>query len=137
MMRRLRSAPGKFGLVTANGNWVTKHAYGIYSTTPVIGEWKRQSPTIVQDELDKLPKAKLTETPFGRAKIETYTVMFDRSVPSYAVIFGRLLETGERFIANTEKDLSVLSDLLSQDALGRLGTVVSDNGINIFTIDKP
>jgi len=137
MMRRLRSAPGKFGLVTANGNWVTKHAYGIYSTTPVMGEWKRQSPTVLQDELDKLPKASLTETPLGRAKIETYTVMFNRSVPSYAVIFGRLLDTGERFIANTEKDLSVLSDLLSQDALGRLGTVVSDNGINIFTLDKP
>jgi acetyl-CoA C-acetyltransferase len=63
--------------------------------------------------------------------------MFDRSVPSYAVIFGRLLDTGERFIANTEKDLPVLSDLLSQDALGRLGTVVSNNGINIFTLDKP
>ena len=32
MLRRLRARPGAFGLVTANGNYVTKHSFGVYST---------------------------------------------------------------------------------------------------------
>ena len=35
--RRLRAAPGRFGLVSANGNYLTKHSWGVYSTAPVIG----------------------------------------------------------------------------------------------------
>src|SRR5437588_360756 len=34
MLRALRARPGAFGLITANGNYVTKHSFGIYSTLP-------------------------------------------------------------------------------------------------------
>ena len=37
MMRRLRAAPGRFGLVSANGNYLTKHSWGVYSTAPTHG----------------------------------------------------------------------------------------------------
>ena len=32
MVRRLRARPEAFGLITANGNYVTKHSFGVYST---------------------------------------------------------------------------------------------------------
>src|SRR6185295_16055551 len=100
MMRRVRGRPGSFGLVTANGNYVTKHAYGVYSTTPVQGTWRRESPAVLQAELDALPKAPFTETPAGEATIETYTVMHGRHGPEYSVVFGRLRADGRRFVAN-------------------------------------
>jgi acetyl-CoA C-acetyltransferase len=135
MMRRLRASPGSFGLVTANGNYVTKHSFGVYSTTPREGEWRRESPAVLQGELDALPKAPFTRMPSGRARIETYTVMHGKSAPEFAVVFGRLDATGERFIANTPADAATLIDLRDRDSLGRPGTVRHQDGHNTFVPD--
>ena len=100
MMRRLRARPGAFGLVTANGNYVTKHSFGVYSTAAPAGPWRRERPAVLQSRMDALPKAPFTETPQGEATIETYTVMHGKAGPEFAVVFGRLNATGQRFIAN-------------------------------------
>jgi len=135
MMRRLRGAPGSFGLVTANGNYVTKHSFGVYSTTPCEGRWRRESPGALQGELDALPKAPFTEVPSGRARIETYTVMHGKSAPEFAVVFGRLDASGERFVANTPADTTTLIDLRDRDSLGRPGAVRHQDGHNTFVPD--
>jgi acetyl-CoA C-acetyltransferase len=135
MMRRLRAQPTSIGLVTANGNYVTKHSFGIYSTSPVAGKWQRESPSVLQHELDALPKAPLAEHPSGPAAIETYTIMHGKSGPEYSVIFGRLKETGERFIANTPSDPAVLKDLQERESLGRPGIVTHYESRNIFMPD--
>ena len=135
MMRRLRASPGSFGLVTANGNYVTKHSFGVYSTAPCEGSWRRESPGLLQGELDALPKAPFTEIPSGRARIETYTVMHGKSAPEFAVVFGRLDLTGERFIANTPTDTTTLTDLRDRDSLSRPGTVRHQDGRNTFVPD--
>ena len=132
MMRRVRQRPGSFGLVTANGNYVTKHSYGVYSTAPVEGRWQRESPAALQAELDALPKAPFTETPSGSARIETYTVMHGRHGPDFAVVFGRLDADGRRFVANTAQDPAVLHDLQERDSLGRPGSVAHRDGHNLF-----
>lgn len=132
MMRQLRANPGSFGLVTANGNYVTKHSFGVYSTTPSQGSWHRESPAIVQAEVEALPKATLTETPSGPATIETYTIMHGKTGPEFAVVIGRLKETGHRFVANTPTESAVLRDLLEHDGLGRSGIVRHQDGHNIF-----
>lgn len=135
MMRRLRAAPGAYGLVTANGNWVTKHSYGIYSTTPVEGAWQREHPARLQAQVDALPMAPFTETPSGTATIETYTVMHDRNGPVQGIVLGRLDATGERFVANTPADPAALHELQARDALGRAGRVQSQDGHNLFTLN--
>jgi acetyl-CoA C-acetyltransferase len=132
MMRRLRLHPGSLGLITANGNYVTKHSFGIYSTTPAMGSWERQDPSVLQSELDRLPKAPYTEAPSGGARIETYTIMHDKAGPEYAIVFGRLDATGERFIANTPADRAVLEDLQAREGLGRPGSVAQEDGRNVF-----
>ena len=81
MLRRLRARPGAFGLVTANGNYVTKHSFGVYSTAAPAGPWRRESPAVLQARMDALPKAPFTETPQGEATIETYTVMHGQRRP--------------------------------------------------------
>lgn len=123
MMRKVRSAPGSFGLVTANGNYVTKHSFGVYSTEPVRGVWRRESPSALQARIDALPKAPFTETPSGDAVVETYTVMHGRKGPEYGIVFGRLKATGQRFVANVSPDPETLRDLQERDSLGRPGTV--------------
>ena len=136
MMRRLRARPGAFGLVTANGNYVTKHAFGVYSTAAPAGPWRREAPALLQAQLDALPKAAFTERPQGAATIETYTVMHGKDGPDFAVVFGRLAATGQRFIANLPDDPAGLWDLQNRDSLGRPGQVrQADDGRNIFIPD--
>jgi acetyl-CoA C-acetyltransferase len=132
MLQSLRTHPGSFGMVTANGNYVTKHSFGIYSTSATEGRWRREAPSVLQAELDALPKAPLIEHATGAARIETYTVMHDKTGPKYAVIFGRLIENGERFVANTPADRALLDDLQARDSLNRAGTVHNVDGRNIF-----
>ena len=63
-----------------------------------------------------MPKAPFTQTPEGRAVIETYTVMHGRDGPAYAVLFGRMADSGARFIANTPDDAATLHDLQAPKA---------------------
>ena len=92
MIRQVRRRRGQFGLVTANGNYITKHSWGIYSTVPNTRRpWEREDPKILQAELDALPKAPFTETPRGAARIETYTIMYGKRGP----------EMGSSFVAKT------------------------------------
>jgi len=132
MVQRLRAHPGRFGLVTANGNYVTKHAAGLYSTAPLTQPWQREDPAILQCELDRLPKAPFTEQPSGPARIETYTVMHSKVGPELAIVVGRLEHSGVRFIANTPTDAATLLDLENRDALGLPGTVRMEAGRNVF-----
>lgn len=133
MMRRVRSKPGSFGLVTANGNYVTKHSFGVYSTTPTPGPWRRQDPAVLQRELDALPKAPLTEVASGPATIETYAIMYGKTEPDFGIVISRLDATGERFLANTPRDVALLKDLQAREGLGRPGHVRHEDGRNIFT----
>ncbi|MBS1175791.1 MAG: hypothetical protein H6R06_203 [Proteobacteria bacterium] len=133
MMRRMRARPGAFGLVTANGNYVTKHSFGVYSTAAPAGPWWRERPAALQSRMDALPKAPFTETPQGEATIETYTVMHGKAGPEFAVVFGRLNATGQRFIANLSEDPAALWDLQNRDSLGRPGRVTQAEGRNLFT----
>jgi acetyl-CoA C-acetyltransferase len=136
MLRRLRARPGAFGLVTANGNYVTKHSFGVYSTTAPAGPWRREAPALLQARLDALPKAPFTETPQGAATIETYTVMHGKAGPEFAVVFGRLRATGQRFIANLPDGPAGLWELQNRDSLGRPGQVHrAADGRNIFIPD--
>jgi acetyl-CoA C-acetyltransferase len=55
----------------------------------------------------------------GRATIETYTVVYGKTGPSYGVVVGRLAG-GERFLANTQDgDEETLREMIEKDPLGR------------------
>jgi len=73
----LRERPGEPGLVWANGGYATKHAFGVYSTTPPASGFRHAYP---QESIDALPKRAFVDVgaPEGPATIEAYTVMHDR-----------------------------------------------------------
>lgn len=132
MMDQVRSRPGSFGMVTANGNYVTKQSAGVYSTRPTATPFKPKDPKIYQAKIDAAKGPETTDAPSGKATIETYGVMHDRKGPSFAVLFGRL-EDGRRFIANTPDDAGLLGEMIHTDYLGATGAVsVGDDGRAIF-----
>ncbi len=138
MADKLRSDPGKFGLVTANGGYFDKHAAGLYSTTPTEGEWSRVDPKVYQKEIDSLEQVTFTETPEGEASIETYTVNFDRNgAPASGTVIGRLGDFDDpratRFFSVLPVDESLLQSMTESDMIGTRGQVTSVEGMNTFT----
>ncbi|MEZ5729337.1 MAG: acetyl-CoA acetyltransferase [Burkholderiaceae bacterium] len=131
MMDRLRSSPGRFGLVTANGNYLTKQSAGIYGTEAPQARFAPEDPAIAQRALDAIPKPELLALADGAATVETYTVMHGRGAPAWAIVIGRL-DGGERFIANTPTDAAVLADIQGSEFIGRRGRVSNDGERNLF-----
>ena len=77
VVSELRERPGEPGLVWANGGYATKHAFGVYSTTPPADGFRHAYP---QDQIDALPRRSFVDVGAseGPATIEAYTVMHDR-----------------------------------------------------------
>lgn len=131
---RCRKQPGAFGLVTANGWFLTKHAMGIYSTTPVQGPWSQPDKAPIQAEVDAMAHPDITETPQGSATIEACTVIHSRDGYRMGIIIGRD-SAGRRFVANTPKgDVAMMQALESGEPIGRAGVVSSEGGRNVFVL---
>ncbi len=94
----LRSAAGQPALVWANGGYVTKHAFGIYSTSPPNGGFRHGSP---QAAIDALASREVLTVGEGgesvpSATIEAYTVMHDRAGSADMALVSCLLADGRR-----------------------------------------
>jgi acetyl-CoA C-acetyltransferase len=134
MMERLRAKPGQFGLVTANGWFVTKHAAGIYSTTPKTGAWEREDPARYQAEIDAMARPTVDPQPNGAGTVETYTVVHDRDGPKFGLILGRLTN-GHRFVAHSEATPDVFARLLENDCMGAPGRVTPGAKTHTFVLE--
>lgn len=118
VVEKLRDAPGSFGLVCASGGILTKYAIGVYSTA--AAQWNECDSSPLQAQLDSMEAPVLSYQPEGCARVETYTTVFEKGVPAYAIVIGRLEGSGERFIANSvDGDELTLQEMLASDPLGR------------------
>ncbi len=134
MMDKLRGDPGKFGLLNANGWFITKHSLGIYSTTPVAGQWQRQNPADYQQKILAEAHPAFTESPAGKASVETYTVIHGRQGVERGLVIG-LLEDGTRFIAATPDDEETLQKMMNREMVGATGMVSTNGEQNLFVPD--
>ncbi|MEH6476701.1 MAG: acetyl-CoA acetyltransferase [Sneathiella sp.] len=145
MAQRLRSDPGEYGLITANGGYLSEHSMGIYSTdapTQATDDvpWIRTNPAIDQKIIDALQAPEFIEDPEGPAIIETYTVASGRDgVANLGIVIGRLGDGSDpmapRFIANTPTDLNLANKMMTEDYIGAAGYVTKDETINRFIPD--
>jgi acetyl-CoA C-acetyltransferase len=135
MVRRLRERPDAYGLVTANGGYLSKHAAGVYSTRTFAGAWRRTERAPLQRTIDAMASPAVAESPTGRGRIETYSVAFSAGEPKLGIVIGRLEHDGRRFLANTpDGDTATLAALVSEEALGRRGDVRQVGDRNIFEL---
>ncbi len=121
---RCRAAPGSTTFVFANGGYLTKHSFGVYTTTP--GYNGRSDPAIYQAEVDALPSPPLVEKPNGSGTVETFTVIHDKGRPAFAIVIGRL-DSGQRFLSQMQDGLDALID---KPVIGRRITVAAGEPAN-------
>ncbi|MDC0147508.1 acetyl-CoA acetyltransferase [Alphaproteobacteria bacterium] len=134
MMQKLRGNPGAKGLCNGNGWFLTKHSLGLYSTTPLEGEWKRQDPAILQAQIDAGPTRTYDEKPSGEGWIESYTVAHVVGKPPLGILIGRMQGSDHRFVAHMTSQGDHVAKLMQEDGVGMKGMLATDeNEINIFT----
>ena len=123
----LREQPGELGLVTANGGYITKHAFGVYGTEPPAAGFRHAEP---QAEVDALPRRVLCDEPDGEMTVETWTVMHDRDgAPENGIVVG-LLDDGQRALATTT-DTDAVQALVTEDVAGRRLKVRPDGQLDL------
>ncbi len=119
----LRHRPGSYGLVWANGGYVTKHSFGVYSTTPPASGTRLDAGAI-QAEIDALPTVELAEAAdaAGAATVEAYTVMHDREGTPEQAITTCLTPDGRR-AWGTSTDADLLAAMREGEWVGRAVTL--------------
>lgn len=135
-LRRGHQTGERHALVSGNGGLVHKHSFGVYSLEPGTAPWQRVDPAVYQAELDAQPSPRVERAPQGAARIETYTVLFEKGEPVRGVIVGRLDADNARFVANTPADRpDLLQWLLTAEPLGAAGQVSHADGRSTFIPD--
>jgi acetyl-CoA C-acetyltransferase len=115
-VQRLRAQPGAFGLVGANGGFLSKYSAGVYSTTPA--PWRPDRSAELQAEIDALPAPPVAVEADGPATVEALTIVHGRRSGPYAVVVGRLAD-GRRFLARTlDGDEALFEQLRGEHPVG-------------------
>ena len=111
----LRENAGQYGLVLANGGWMTKEAVGIWSTK------RPEQFTPVEPMAKPSSKVALAEAPIS-GTVETYTVTYGKEGPMSGIIFARD-PNGDRFIAVAAPE--AMPRLLDEESPVGLEVIVS------------
>jgi acetyl-CoA C-acetyltransferase len=111
----LRKEPDTFGLVSANGGFLTKHVVGVWSCRPPARDSRWES---AQRELDRsVHRCIAAPHHSGAALLETYVVMHDHDGRrERGWIFARTAEGSRTLVATDAQD--VLTTLEKEDLLG-------------------
>lgn len=101
-------------LITANGGYLTKHAFGVYATTPPSTPYRHED---LQAQVDANPSREVELDYQGDATVESYTVMYGADGPSIAHVVCRTPE-GRRAWANCD-DPDVMQAMTREEFCGR------------------
>lgn len=126
---RMRSGPGSFGLVAANGGIMSKYSVGVYSTQ--ARDWAPDRSAELCAEVAARPAVALAERPTGVGTVETYTVRYDWPVRT-GIVIGRL-DDGSRFMAVGE-DPELVGLLSEGEPLGARITLQHNGKANRATL---
>lgn len=102
----LRQAPDEVGFITANGGYLTKHAFGVYAARPPERAFRWHD---CQAEVDDIGEVELVTDHEGAVQIEAATVMYDRDgKPETAYIATRTPERHRAWASSTDDDVIAL-----------------------------
>ncbi len=116
MAEVLRADRGSTGLVSGNGAWLAKHAFGIYSTEIPRNGFHYENP---QEQVDAFPLREAVIDWEGAVTVEGYTVVYEagEAKTGYAAC---LLDNGTRTWGIVENQ-PVLQAMVSEEFCGRRG----------------
>ncbi len=130
MAEKLRKNPQDYGLVIANGGFLSKQAVGIYSMHPTP-DWQPVSSTAIQAEIRDSPATERIAHDC-EAAIESYSVVYRKGTPERALIFAKDGD-GKRVIATAGRDSNAIPELQKSDPIGRRVTITTSDNTNIVS----
>ena len=130
MTERLRSDPGALGLVSGVGMHMTKHAFGVYSTTPAAVAVADGA--AVQAGLDAQPTPAVVPEHEGPAGVLAYSIVHGRDgspesgvvvceLPDSTRTYGRIQDSGVCASAETEELVGSTIRLTPTTVTGPMG----------------
>jgi acetyl-CoA C-acetyltransferase len=129
MVERLRGDPGAYGLVLANGGFLSKEAGGVYSTTPPAA-WEPVSSADLQSAIDSAPKPTLLSES-TRGTVLSYTVTYAKGLPQRAFIIAEN-DKGRVLARLRSGDAATLAALVNEDPIGQTWEVTHEDGVNFI-----
>jgi acetyl-CoA C-acetyltransferase len=128
MAEKLAAAPDQVGLITANGGYLTKHSFGVYSATPPRHEFRWED---VQPAVDAEPTCVGEVDWSGVGTVESWTTPFTRGGEAEKVFLAVRTPAGTRALAViTDADEAVAST--REDIAGAGVTVHPDGTANLL-----
>jgi len=125
MADRLRHHPGSLGLVTALGWYATKHAVGLWSTTPPAAGFRWED---VQPTIDAQPRRRAASDHVGAVTVETATVVYDRQgQPERAIAALRTADGRRTWGTSTDPDM--LAELAVVERYGQPARIDTDRQV--------
>jgi acetyl-CoA C-acetyltransferase len=132
MAERLRAAPDQFGLILANGGFLSKEAVGIYSATPTP-DWQPVSSAAIQAEIDAQLMPELL-TASCEAEVESFTVTYKKGQPARGYVIAKT--PAGRIIARARTGhRATLAALAARDPVGTTVRINSEGGANFIEAD--
>jgi acetyl-CoA C-acetyltransferase len=134
-VQRVRTKPGSFALVSANGGVMSKTSVGIYGTAATTLRADDSAP--LQRQIDEADAPAHVAHPRGRATIEAYTVQYGREGKT-GIVIGRMEAGGGRFLGQVPDGDADLMAVLENDAepIGRRVYVTAFGYGNRVTLSK-
>jgi acetyl-CoA C-acetyltransferase len=127
MAEVVRDDRGSTGLVSANGGWLAKHAFGVYSSELPKGGFRYEN---LQEQVDALPLRESLVDWEGPVAVEAYTVAYKAGEPRMG--FAACLTDDGRRTWGTVEDLAVLDAMTREEFCGRRGRL---DGNGKLTVD--
>lgn len=137
MVNRCRIETDKFGLITSNGWYCTKHSTGIYGSRKPQKRWDRTPPALFQQQLALPLRLEIDQSPSGNFLVDSYTIWFDRQgEPETGILIGRT-EAGKRVLAHTpEGNKDILRAMMQKEWIGTRGKITGQKR-KINVVDFP
>jgi acetyl-CoA C-acetyltransferase len=123
---RVREDRGSTGFVSANGGWLAKHAFGIYSCEPPAEGFRYEN---LQQQADAFPLREALVEWTGPITVEAYTVSH-RVGRAHRGQAACLTDDGRRTWGTVEEP-AVLDAMTSEDFCGRRGRLGGKGGRNV------
>jgi acetyl-CoA C-acetyltransferase len=126
MAELLVANPGRRGLITANGGYLTKHSFGVYATTPPTEfRWEDSQPVV-----DREPTSKAVVAWEGVGAVESWTTPFDREGQPERVFVAVRTPDGARALA-VITDAAAAQASVRDDLAGAAVAVAADGSAAI------
>jgi acetyl-CoA C-acetyltransferase len=123
MARVLRDDPGSLGVVSGVGMHMTKHVYGVYSTTPGAAA------PVPPGKAPEQPAVAITDTFSGDATVAAYSVAHGREGgPEWGVAICDLGDGTRGYARMADADLLAAAE--REELVGRRVTVSTNENVN-------